>query len=173
VRGAVLAGKERGRRDMPPRLGAALAAGVERLASIGVVDEPLWLVPAPTLRSAARRRGGDPVQRMARATAAELAARGWECGVAPCLTTVRGARDSVGLDAAERRQNLAGKIIFARSGAPDPSLPVIFVDDVLTTGATCLSSATVLAAHGYPVSAVLVLASAAELVAERAGGTGI
>ncbi|MFN8198337.1 MAG: hypothetical protein U0R72_08425 [Nakamurella multipartita] len=57
VRAAVLAGKEKGRRDLPPRLGRDLGSGVLHLLAWGAVLEPVWLVPAPSRLSAARRRG--------------------------------------------------------------------------------------------------------------------
>ncbi|RIJ77822.1 ComF family protein [Nakamurella silvestris] len=167
VRGGILAGKEHGRADLPPRLGEALGAGIERLIRIGAVAVPLWLVPAPTRPSAARRRGGDPVARMVRSAAAGLARRGIPCGVAPCLHTGRGTVDSVGLDASQRRTNLVGKIIFTPTAGPPRSQSVILLDDVITTGATCLESVTVLAAQGHPVSAVLALASATAFVTDR------
>jgi predicted amidophosphoribosyltransferase len=69
VRAAIVAGKERGRRDLPPTLGLALGRGLVRLRRSGVLPGALWLVPAPSRRSAARARGGDPVTAMARAAA--------------------------------------------------------------------------------------------------------
>ena len=94
-REAIVAVKERGRADLIAPLAAALAPALHQLLTWGIVDAPLDVVPAPTRRSAARRRGGDPVTRMA------LAARR-----APGLTVVAAlrmrafTRDSVGLSAA-------------------------------------------------------------------------
>jgi len=64
-REAIVAVKERGRADLIRPLAAALGLGLAHLFAWGVVDPPLTVVPAPTRRSAARRRGGDPVTRMA------------------------------------------------------------------------------------------------------------
>lgn len=161
VRSAILAGKEKGRRDLPPLLGGALGAGLERLLQISVVTEPLWLVPAPSTAASARRRGGDPVTRMTVAAAQQLAADGRKVGVAACLTTQRRVRDSVGLDQAQRLANLQGRISYRRSAAPAIRESVVLVDDVLTTGATSATSCQVLADHGRPVQAVLVLATVA------------
>src|SRR5258705_3876295 len=69
-REAIVAVKEHGRADLIAPLAVALRAGLERLLTWGVVGTPLTIVPAPTRRSAARRRGGDPVTRMAPAATA-------------------------------------------------------------------------------------------------------
>ncbi len=164
VRSAIIAGKERGRRDLPPTLGVALGAGLLRLHALGVIDGGMlgdlgWLVPAPTRRTAARRRGGDPVAAMARSAAGTVAAAGWSCGVAPCLWTGRGARDSVGLDAAQRAANLAGRIVVDRRATPTPGAAVVLIDDVLTTGATASVACGALRAAGFRVAGVLTVAS--------------
>ncbi len=159
VRAAVIAGKERGRRDLPPLLGLAMGGGLLRLQQVGVVPPGSWLVPAPTRRASARSRGGDPVLAMARAAARRLAAAGRPCGVAPCLRTAGRARDSVGLDAAGRAANLAGRVRFDPRAAPSPGAAVVLVDDVLTTGATAAAACATLADAGFTVAAVLTLAA--------------
>src|SRR6201988_3700567 len=57
-REAIVAVKEHGRADLIAPLPAPLKPGLERLLTGGVVGSPLTIVPAPTRRSAARRRGG-------------------------------------------------------------------------------------------------------------------
>ncbi|MGH3633209.1 MAG: ComF family protein, partial [Mycobacterium sp.] len=66
-RNAIVAMKDRGRADLIRPLAYALALGIHRLITWGLLDVPLTIVPAPTRRAAARRRGGDPVTRMATA----------------------------------------------------------------------------------------------------------
>jgi predicted amidophosphoribosyltransferase len=158
VRSAVLAYKERGRRDLAAPLGAALAGGLRRLTAAG---EPVWLVPLPSRRAAARRRGGDHVLRLAARAAPTLAAAGIPVAVAPALRLARGARDSVGLDAAARVANLAGRMVPRAAGLPPPGTRVVLLDDVATTGATVAAGSAALAAAGVEVAAALVLASAA------------
>jgi len=145
-------------------LGVALGAGLLRLFALGVMNADVlgdvgWLVPAPTRRAAARRRGGDPVAAMAGSAARTVAAAGWSCGVAPCLWTARGARDSVGLDAAQRAANLAGRIIVDPRATPTPGAAVVLIDDVLTTGATAAVACGALRAAGFRVAGVLTVAS--------------
>ncbi|MCA2244471.1 ComF family protein [Mycobacterium sp. WUMAC-067] len=152
-RQAILALKEHGRADLVAPLARALALGVHRLLSWGIVDTPLTLVPAPTRRSAARRRGGDPVTRLARAAVAQHP----EISVAQALRIKALTRDSVGLGTAARERNIAGRVVLR--GRP-PRTDVMVVDDVVTTGATARESVRVLQAAGVHVVAVLAIAAA-------------
>lgn len=152
-RQAILALKEHGRADLVAPLARALALGVHRLLSWGMVDTPLTLVPAPTRRSAARRRGGDPVTRLARAAVAQHP----EIEVAPALRIKALTRDSVGLGTAARERNITGRVVLR--GRP-PRTDVMVVDDIVTTGATARESVRVLQAAGVRVVAVLAIAAA-------------
>ncbi|GAB2641876.1 ComF family protein [Nocardia goodfellowii] len=157
ARCAVLAAKERGRRDLSEPLGHALA---RRLAEFRDGRVPMVLVPAPSRSAAARQRGGDPVLRMTRAAARWLP----DCQVAPVLRVWRGVRDSVGLTPNERERNLRGRITVPGGSAAVAAIPekaeVVLVDDVLTTGATARESVRALAAAGVVTRAVLVTCTA-------------
>ncbi|MFI6366541.1 ComF family protein [Nocardia sp. NPDC050630] len=157
ARRAVLAAKEHGRRDLAEPLGLALADGLARLRDD---QRPLILIPAPSRRVAARRRGGDPVARATRAAARWLP----DSRMIPMLRVWWGVRDSVGLTVGERQHNLRGRIV-ARPGSGTGSeiaanAEVVLVDDVLTTGATAHESVRALDRIGVPVRAVLVTCSA-------------
>lgn len=119
----------------------------------GIVGLPLTVVPAPTRRAAARRRGGDPVARMA--AAATVAHP--DIAVTNVLFTAGRARDSVGLSTTARERNIAGRV---RLAGPVPPAEVLLVDDIVTTGATARESIRTLVARGATVSAVLTLAHA-------------
>ncbi|MEU6131811.1 ComF family protein [Saccharopolyspora sp. NPDC047091] len=119
------------------------------------------LVPAPSRPITSRRRGGAHMTRVARRTAAALAADGTAATVADCLTTSPGTRDSAGRSPHERLRDLAGRAAVRPDRAPPAAAPVLLIDDVLTTGATIASSVGALAGHGIPVTAVLVLAATA------------
>ncbi len=151
-RAAVVAVKEHGRADLIQPLAAALSTRLDHLLTWGVLDPPLTLVPAPTRRSAARRRGGDPVTRIARAAIAGHHG----LTVEQALRLRAFTRDSVGLSSAARQRNIAGRI---RLSAPVAG-PVVVVDDVVTTGATATESVRVLQTCGAHVVAVLALANA-------------
>ena len=155
-RQAILALKEDGRGDLVAPLARALAVGVHRLLAWGMVETPLTIVPAPTRRSAARRRGGDPVTRMARIAGAAVAGP-------PDITVVQAlrmralARDSVGLGTSARERNVAGRVLLR---GKRPRTEVVVVDDVVTTGATARESVRILQAAGLRVAAVLTIAFA-------------
>lgn len=158
-RQAILAMKEHGRADLVAPLARALAVGVHRLLAWGMVETPLTIVPAPTRRSAARRRGGDPVTRVARSALASLAAAGGypDISVVQALRMRALARDSVGLGTSARERNIAGRVLLR--GRP-PRTEVMFVDDIVTTGATARESVRILQAAGMRVAAVLAIAFA-------------
>lgn len=151
-RRAIVGLKERGRADLQRPLAAALRDATEHLLTWGVLEVPLTLVPAPTRRSSARRRGGDPVTRIARTAAAGLPG----VSVAPVLRLTAFTRDSVGLSPAGRQRNVAGRVRL--TGAVRG--PVLVVDDVVTTGATAAESVRVLQTAGAHVVAVLAVANA-------------
>jgi predicted amidophosphoribosyltransferase len=151
-RKAIVAVKEHGRADLIDPLAEALRTALEQLLTWGVLDTPLTLVPAPTRRAAARRRGGDPVTRMTSAAVARLPG----LAVAPVLRMRAFTRDSVGLSSADRQRNIAGRIRLTAAVTG----PVVVVDDVVTTGATATESARLLQTSGADVVAVLALANA-------------
>jgi len=170
VRSALLAYKERGHRELAEPFGAAVAAGLRSIAGRlpGGPEPPgdrWWLVPVPSRAAQARRRGGDHVARLAEAAAARLAGSGAglagcavAAGVAPALRLSGGVRDSVGLDAAARVANLAGRVRPRRSGLLPAGTGVVLIDDVLTTGATVTESVAALRLAGLRPLAVIVLA---------------
>ncbi|KAA2261011.1 ComF family protein [Solihabitans fulvus] len=158
ARELVLAYKERGRRELAGTLGGVVADMLPWLPGARPsTDGTWWLVPAPSRRSAARQRGGEHMRRLAAGAAARLADRGRPAAVAPALRLALGARDSVGLDAAGRRANLAGRVRPRTEGLPVEATPVVLLDDVITTGATAAACCRVLAAAGVEVTAVLAL----------------
>lgn len=154
-RHAIVALKEDGRTDLIPPLAHALGLGIHRLLAWGVLELPLTVVPAPTRRLAARRRGGDPVTRL---LAAAVAAHPG-ITVTPALRLKGSAKDSVGLSSGDRQRNLAGRITVVSSklgGGAD----VLLMDDIVTTGATACESVRMLKSAGARVAGVLALAHA-------------
>ncbi|KUI17521.1 phosphoribosyltransferase [Mycolicibacterium acapulense] len=151
-RAAVIAVKEHGRTDLLRPLAGALRAGLSHLLTWGLLDTPLTVVPAPTRRWSARRRGGDPVTRMARTAATDLPG----VGVVQALRTRALVADSVGLSTADRQRNIGGRVRVVRPVADE----VLVVDDIVTTGATAAESVRVLHTVGARVAAVLVVANA-------------
>jgi predicted amidophosphoribosyltransferase len=152
-RQAILAIKEHGRGDLVAPLARALAIGVHRLLTWGMLETPLTIVPAPTRRSAARRRGGDPVARLA----TEAVGAHPDVFVVPALRMKALARDSVGLGTSARERNIAGRVVLRGRRPGAQVCEVLVVDDVVTTGATARESVRVLQVAGVRVVAVLAL----------------
>ena len=141
--------KERGRRDACAYVGAAVRAAVDFLAARGelpfAVD--LTLVPAPTRARSARLRGGDTVT-------AVCASSG--LSTVPCVQHRSSVRDSVGLDAAARRRNLAEGVDLLQSAAVASVAGGRCCDHRATVEATC----AVLFSAGVEVSGVLAVCAA-------------
>jgi predicted amidophosphoribosyltransferase len=149
---AIVALKEHGRTDLLAPLSDAAATAMRTLLAWGLIATPATIVPAPTRVLAARRRGGDPVTRIARAATAGIDG----LAVTPALAMRAFTRDSVGLSSAQRQRNIAGRV---RRRAPTTGELVVF-DDIVTTGATAAESVRVLQTSGARVVGVLVLAHA-------------
>lgn len=154
-RRAIVAMKDRGRTDLMKPLARSLSLGVHRLLLWGLLDAPLTIVPAPTRGWAARRRGGDPVTRIAK----QACAGHPDIAVIAALRIRALARDSARLNSAARERNIAGRVLRTRRRLPAGG-EVLIVDDIVTTGATVRESVRVLHAAGVRVSAVLALAAA-------------
>ncbi|MFD8499478.1 ComF family protein [Amycolatopsis sp. NPDC059657] len=155
ARRLVLAYKERGRRDLAPALGAALAGAVPSMPNLA--GEAVWLVPVPSKASVSRMRGGAHMARLARWCARAL---GDGAAVAPALRLDPRVRDAVGLGGRERAANLAGKVRLRERGLAPRGSRVILLDDVITSGSTAAACVRVLALGGMHVAAVLTLTAA-------------
>ena len=124
------------------------------------------LVGIPSNRKDAAARGGDHVARLARPAAVRSGTR-----LAPgVLTLVRAKRDSAGLDARSRAENLADAFA-ARVAKPDAA--AIIVDDIVTTGATLREATRTLAAAGWPVLGAAVVAATPRRAPQGAFGARI
>jgi predicted amidophosphoribosyltransferase len=145
LRAALIAYKERGRRDLARPLRALLATTLPD-------GHIATLVPVPSTATARRERGGDHVRRLVR-------------GAVPALELTRAVRDSAGLDAAARAANLATAM---RARPPRcPGRPAIVVDDIVTTGSTLREAARALRAAGWSVAGAAVVAATPRRVPDR------
>ncbi|MFS0700858.1 ComF family protein [Cellulomonas sp. 179-A 4D5 NHS] len=172
VRELVVAWKDRGRADLTPALEAAAmragrALGPELGPALDVLPRApgsrgrptLLVVPAPSTRAARRRRGEDLVGRLARAVASGLTVAGVPAGARACLGRRGGGRDQVGLSGRARGRNLAGQVTARGVPGALAGVPVLLVDDVLTTGATFAACEDALLDAGAAVLAGWALAA--------------
>ena len=151
LRTAVLAYKERGRRDLAPLLGGLLGDAVQSVrAGRAPPQGQLVLVPVPSSRAARAARGGDHLRRLAARAGSSSGLR-----VAPdALELTRVPRESAGLGIAERSANLD----HAMRAGPPRGRAALVVDDVVTTGATLREAARALRAAGWPVAGAATVA---------------
>jgi len=160
VRAALVAWKDRGRRDLTPvlaavagRLGSAAAAHVPPLAR----GTPVLVVPAPSTPAARRARGFAHVDVLADGVARGLRAAGVDARAVGVLR--RTGRDQVGLGLRERGR-LVGRVRVApRHVARVRGAGVVLVDDILTSGATLAACVAALAAVGAVPLGGVTLAS--------------
>lgn len=142
----LLAHKERGRLTLVHPLGALLAAAVRSLGA-----GPVVLVPVPSARAAVRARGHDHALRLSREAAGRAG-----LVAAPLLRPARRVADQSGLTTEQRAANLHGAL--AAVHAPY-GLPIVVVDDVMTTGATLVEATRALVAAGLDVRGAAVVAA--------------
>jgi predicted amidophosphoribosyltransferase len=155
----VNAHKERGVFALAAPLGRVLGDVVGDLLD-ALDEEPaaVLLVPVPSRRRVVRRRGHDPLLRIARQAAARLRRTGVDAVVQQQLVPTGRVRDQSGLDAAARAGNLAGSM-SARSVRPRRPGTVVVVDDVLTTGSTVREAQRALEEAGVQVAGIATVAA--------------
>lgn len=180
VRSLLIAHKERGALALAKPLGGALAGAVLRAGRVhtgpGVRDRrgPLLLVPVPSARHAVAGRGHDAGRRVAWAAAGVLRGAGFPVRVAAVLRLRRAVADQSGLDARQRRLNVAGAMGVARGAERlwRQGEPVVLVDDLMTTGATLAEAARAVSGAGGPVVGAAVVAAPWRTFEKRSEPTG-
>jgi predicted amidophosphoribosyltransferase len=158
-RAALIAHKERGRLVLARPLGRALASSC--LAVLASSRRPLpvvALVPVPSSRGAVRKRGHDPLARIARECRSALRRAGVAAELRPLLTVGRKVHDQAGLSARARSDNLSGAFAIRHPHLVD-GLAVVVVDDIITTGSTAEEATRTLSAAGATVLGVAVVAA--------------
>jgi predicted amidophosphoribosyltransferase len=160
LRIALIAYKERGRRQLANSLAGYLADAVDCAVRATGSRRPV-LVPVPSSRPAARARGGDHVARLASAVARQTG-----LPMLPVLTLRGFVADSAGLSADQRRRNVTGRLL-ARAPADGIGQPII-LDDIVTTGATLAEAGRALTAAGWqPAGAAVIAATRLRRAASR------
>jgi predicted amidophosphoribosyltransferase len=159
----VLAHKEHGALALAAPLGRVLADVVDTLlprvaGGRRPAGTPVVLVPVPSRRGVVRRRGHDPMLRVARECAGRLRRRGTDARVGRLLVPTGRVLDQAGLDATERAENLAGSLRSVPGASGRPGI-VVVLDDVITTGATAREAQRALEVGGVPVVGIAAVAA--------------
>ncbi len=155
----LLAHKERGALRLTAPLGAVLARAVGALP-VADLSSSVLLCPVPSSRAAVRARGHDHALRLAREAARARSVAGHPTQAVSLLRPARRVADQSGLSTRERAANLQGALVaIGTAHPPDRHLPVVIVDDVMTTGATLVEAARALGAHGHRVAGAAVVAA--------------
>ncbi|GAA2893405.1 ComF family protein [Streptosporangium fragile] len=174
VRRMIIAYKERGRTAVARPLAGALALAVAAAAGA----RPVVLVPVPSARPVLRRRGHDPVTRLAELAAGYLGLAGWPVTVAGVLAQRRRVADQAGLSSSQRAANLFSAFtVPADRNAPVPRSwggveAVVLVDDIVTTGATLAEAARALREAGVTPSFAAAVAATRRRDQNRSGDGG-
>jgi predicted amidophosphoribosyltransferase len=111
------------------------------------------LIPIPSRKSIARKRGRQFLEEICRLVAQETEHR-----VAPILSHSREVRDQSDLNAQQRWNNLKGSMVV--SGNPLGLGKVLVVDDLVTTGATLSEAVRALRYAGIEVIGAVTAAIA-------------
>jgi len=140
-------------------MGRALEPPARRLAA----GEPHLLEPVPLPAARLRERGFNQAELLARALGR---ATGWPVGASLARAGSRLRQARLGREARRENVRRAFGLRPAAAGGDVPAsgLPVLLVDDVLTTGATAAACASVLAAAGRRVTGVVVFARALQML---------
>ncbi len=164
LRAMVLAHKEHAALSLARPLGQVLARVVEAVLPDRPAAGVVVLVPVPSRPEVVRRRGHDPMLRVARRATAVLRGDGHSVLLSRALSGIALVEDQAGLGSAERARNLretmalrpVARSALARRGVP---LSVVVCDDVLTTGATAREAQRALEDAGVRVRAVATVAA--------------
>jgi predicted amidophosphoribosyltransferase len=155
---AVVAWKDRGRRDLDCALAAGLATALTAANAAAGDAGVALVVPVPSSGAARRRRGADVVAVLARRALAQTPTGrepGGSMRVAAVLRQRRGVHDQAGLGARERRANRSGSLWLDRAGvATVEGRRCLVVDDIVTTGATAGEAVRALTRAGAEVAGV-------------------
>lgn len=143
--------KDHGDFSVAPTLIRALSAVLTE--TLGVLDvTPAAAVPIPMRRAAARRRGFSPVLHLLEGA---LPRTNPSLRIESLLADDRTGRGDKGLGSADRRAAVAGAF---RVRGRNPGVPVLLVDDVVTTGSTMREAAITLMHSGVQVVAGVAVA---------------
>jgi predicted amidophosphoribosyltransferase len=161
IRAMLLGYKEDAKLALARPLSAALARSCAAIvAEYGAGLPAVRLVELPTPASRIRDRGHDPLGALTGLAARQLRRAGIDARRWPALRITRQVADQSGLNELDRHSNLDGAF-EVRAWAARGGVPVIVVDDIVTTGSSALAASAALTAHSETVLGVAVIAATA------------
>jgi len=155
VSSIIISFKDRGRTAIAGFLARRMLVLLERFA-----PAPFQLVPVPTRRSSIAKRGFDHTKFLTK----EIGRQSGHPVLVGALSLRRDTSDQRELGVAERRGNLYQSmecnpwVSNSSSGSNLRSLPVVLVDDVVTTGASMLEAKRALQSAGFEVLGFITIA---------------
>lgn len=173
VRRAILAWKDHGDEECDRPFSQALCALSDRMPVAGVAGgeddgdarriggrDTMLIVPAPSSKRSARRRGRRHMRPLVRAIAAAYRARGVPARAEEALAShTTGGRSVEMKGRAGRAARVGGSGIVVTRPSLVRGRRVILVDDIVTSGATMRACAAALRTAGAQVVACLALAA--------------
>jgi predicted amidophosphoribosyltransferase len=163
---AIVAHKDAGRLGLAVPLGDALARAVLATAAPG---DDVVVLPVPSSAVSVRRRGHDPMARVARRAVARLREEGVPARLVAGLRHARRISDQSGLSAEERGHNLTGAFVARpRAQRQLAGRSVVVVDDVVTTGSTLAEAVRAVRRAGGHVVGVATVAATSRQYPGRA-----
>lgn len=133
----LLSAKENGEKFTTDLLVKELKASIkELLVYESAESKEVLLVPIPSSRRTTRRRGIDFISTLTKAIEIELNSERSKASFRRCriLSLSKEVQDQSGLSESQRHENLRGAFQVVSSFKSD--LPIVVVDDVITTGST-------------------------------------
>lgn len=164
VRRAILSWKDHGDEECDGPLcemlhDLARSCGLIDLLRSGVpYDGPILIIPAPSSRHSVRQRGRRHMMQLAKCLARDVRRTGLSAKACNALESRGVTRGSVQMQGVVQRSRRLKGHVAVRSGIDVRGVPVVLIDDIITSGTTMRRCVEVLQQAGATVVTVLALA---------------
>lgn len=156
----ILAAKEEGNRFAQDLVSQSITSAVAALLEVTKLEGPIAIVTIPSSKESIRRRGMDFLRPISQAVCDQLNQDRKIFQTNSVLRITKRVSDQTGLSEIQRSSNLAGA--FRVTARDHQALPIILIDDVITTGSTLRE-----AVRALQESNLTVLGAATACASER------